>query len=134
MAKENYCQHQKTIHMKSSLSLLLGVLLFGVINLRSSAFPANTDSTTSQFKVEGVCGMCKKRIENGALIKGVKKAEWDKETGMITVTYDPEKVSLLDIHKAIAEVGHSTDKIKAELSVYNKLPACCQYTDGAGKH
>ena len=78
--------------------------------------------------------MCKQRIENGALIKGVKKAEWDKETGMITVTYNPDKVELIDIHKAIAELGHSTDKVKAKESAYKKLPLCCQYDDGANKH
>lgn len=125
---------KKTIHMKSFISHFYIIILIGLFNVRSSGFPVMAGPITSQFKVEGVCSMCKKRIENGALIKGVKKAEWNTETGLITVTYDPEKISLLDIHKAIAEIGHSTDKVKAESSAYDKLPACCQYSDGVDKH
>ena len=115
----------KTIY----ISLFLFSLLFPV-----KIYSMSGDVKSVEFKVEGVCEMCKDRIENGALIKGVKKAEWDKETEMITVIYNPEKVELLDIHKAIAELGHSTDKVKAEKSAYNKLPLCCQYDDGAHKH
>ena len=102
--------------------------------LPAKVYSLSGDVKTAEFKVEGVCGMCKDRIENGALIKGVKKAEWDKETEMITVIYNPDKVELIDIHKAIAELGHNTDKVKAEETAYNKLPTCCQYDDGAHKH
>jgi len=119
----------KSIIKITYISILLLSMIFPVLNISASE-----DVITAEFKVKGVCGMCKERIENGALIKGVKKAEWNKETGMITVIYNSKKVTLMDIHKAIAEVGHSTDKVEAKKTVYNKLPACCQYDDGADKH
>jgi cation transport ATPase len=120
--------------MKSLIKTIYISIFLITLILPDEAYPASGDVETAEFKVEGVCGMCKDRIENGALIKGVKKAEWDKETEMLTVIYNPDKVELLDIHKAIAELGHSTEKVKAEETAYNKLPMCCQYDDGAHKH
>lgn len=80
------------------------------------------------FKVYGNCGMCKKRIEKAVTgIDGVKKAEWNEETKMITVTYDGHKIKLEDIHKKIASVGHDTEKFPADDAVYKKLPGCCKY-------
>lgn len=89
---------------------------------------------TVEFKVEGVCNMCKTRIENAAYIKGVKFTEWNKETGVLKVIYNPQKVKLNDIHKSIADAGHTTDKIKATEESYKKLPKCCAYDDGVVKH
>jgi len=120
--------------MKSYIISISLLFFLVIIEFPVSFSNVTGDVETTKFKVEGVCDMCKERIENGALIKGVKKAEWNKDTSMITIIYDPEKVSLVDIHKAIAEVGHSTDKVKAEKSVYGKLPACCQYAGGTQKH
>jgi hypothetical protein len=120
--------------MKSLIKTLYLSIFLIIPFLPVEVYPVTGDVITAEFKVEGVCGMCKDRIENGALIKGVKKAEWDKETEMLTVIYNPDKVELMDIHKAIAELGHSTDKIKAEEKAYNKLPMCCQYESGAHKH
>ncbi len=120
--------------MKSLLKTIYISIFVITLFLPAEAYPMTGEVKTAEFKVEGVCGMCKDRIENGALIKGVKKAEWDKETELLTVIYDPDKVELMDIHKAIAELGHSTDKVKAEEKAYNKLPACCQYDGDAHKH
>jgi len=119
--------------MKSLIKITYLSLFLAFLILPIAGHSETGDVDTAEFKVEGVCEMCEERIENGALIKGVKKAEWDKETEMITVIYNPEKVTLLDIHKAIAEIGHSTDKVEAKESVYKKLPACCQY-DEVEKH
>ena len=89
---------------------------------------------TVKFEVKGNCGMCKERIENAALIKGVKWVEWDKATDTLTVIYRVDKVNLLDVHKSIAEVGHTTDKVECNIDAYNKLPACCAYMGDAEKH
>ena len=70
---------------------------------------------TTEFKVYGLCGSCKERIENASLIKGVKWTEWNKETEILKVIYNPQKVKVEDIHKAVANVGHDTDLIKAEI-------------------
>ncbi len=50
-----------------------------------------TGIVTETFTVLGSCSMCKTRIENAALIKGVKSAEWNKEAHSITVIYDAGK-------------------------------------------
>ena len=82
----------------------------------------------TSFKVYGVCGMCKNRIEKAAnAVDGVQSAEWDQENNILSFSYDENKVKLDDVHKKIAAVGHDTEKEKATDDVYNALPACCQY-------
>jgi len=90
--------------------------------------PVSTVKTT-EFFVNGACGMCKDRIEKAALsVKGVQEAAWEQESKMLKLTYKPG-LDLLNVHRAIAKVGHDTEKIEAEDSVYNSLPACCLYRD-----
>ncbi len=108
--------------MRKQLSLLVAVMLF----ISFTAFAGNL--TTEKFKVYGNCGMCEKTIEKAAKsIKGVKKANWDKKTKMIEITFDAEKTTLMDIHQAIADVGYDTKKAKAKDEVYNELHSCCKY-------
>ncbi|WP_262326642.1 efflux RND transporter periplasmic adaptor subunit [Carboxylicivirga litoralis] len=81
----------------------------------------------AMFAVGGNCGMCKERIETAALsVKGVMDADWDKETKQIHVNYSSPATED-DIQKAIAKVGHDTDKYKADDAVYNELHSCCKY-------
>jgi Cu(I)/Ag(I) efflux system membrane fusion protein len=88
---------------------------------------ANIEHTN--FKVAGNCEMCKERIEEAATkIDGVNKADWNIETKNIDVSFDKTKVKLNDIHKAIANAGHDTEKETAPDGVFKKLPECCQYT------
>lgn len=87
-----------------------------------------------EFEVQGVCEMCKDRIENAAYIKGVKLAEWDNKTGIFKAVYRKDKTSEDKIHAAIADAGHRTNKLKADAEAYAKLPDCCKYDDGITKH
>lgn len=89
---------------------------------------------TIKFEVKGNCNMCKERIENAALIKGVKWVEWDKTTDILTVIYRKDKIDIIEVHESIAEVGHTTDKMECNPEAYNKLPACCAYMGDAEKH
>ncbi len=89
---------------------------------------------TCEFSVQGVCTMCKDRIEKAALIKGVKMVEWDKESQILKVIYATKKVGEEEIHQAIADAGHDTEKVKAADGVYAKLPDCCAYRDGVEVH
>lgn len=85
--------------------------------------------TNSLFHVNGACGMCKNRIEEAALsVKGVNAAEWNQESKMINVSFNTE-IDVMDIHKAIAKVGHDTKMVKADNEVYNALPECCLYRE-----
>jgi len=81
-----------------------------------------------KFKVAGNCGMCETRIEKAAnAVEGVTSAEWDKETKMIVVSFNPDETGKDEIQKAIAKVGHDTPDHKASDDVYASLPGCCKY-------
>jgi copper chaperone CopZ len=72
--------------------------------------------------------MCKKTIESSLKGKpGVMHAEWNKDTKMMKVNYDPSKISEDQIHQNIADSGYDTDKKKASDKAYQNLPSCCQY-------
>ena len=83
---------------------------------------------TEKFKVKGNCEMCEKRIEKAAsAVEGVTKADWNKESKQMEVTFDDTKTSTDKIEVAIAKVGHDTPHHKAKTDVYDKLPDCCKY-------
>jgi Cu(I)/Ag(I) efflux system membrane fusion protein len=83
----------------------------------------------TQFKVSGNCDMCKERIETAAKsVAGVSIAQWNVETKKMNVSFDGTKTSSDAIQKAVAGVGHDTEKYKAPADVYSKLPECCLYT------
>ena len=95
---------------------------------------AQSDIKTENFKVEGNCNMCKKRIEEAAFIKGVKRATWNKETHELTVVYRSSKTNLETIAGSIAKAGHSSDKIEAAENDYQRLPECCHYKTNTCEH
>jgi copper chaperone CopZ len=107
--------------------LIFFSIAFSFLSLPVSAQSDEAASMTTKFKVYGNCGMCEKRIEKAATIEGVFDAQWDVETGMLTVRFDAAKLKPKQIHAAVAAVGHDTDKVRAEDAVYNKLHGCCQY-------
>jgi copper chaperone CopZ len=79
-------------------------------------------------KVSDHCDLCKARIETAAKsIAGVSLADWSNETKMLHVQFDGAKTNLDAIQKAIALVGHDTEKYKATDEAYKKLPSCCLY-------
>ncbi|MBN1596855.1 MAG: efflux RND transporter periplasmic adaptor subunit [Bacteroidales bacterium] len=83
----------------------------------------------TMFKVSGNCEMCKNRIEKAAKsVAGVNSAFWDVDTKRIHLSYNKDKASLGNIHKAIAKAGHDTEMETAPQEVYDKLPPCCQYS------
>jgi len=113
------------------LKLIFTAVLIMVIGSGAFAQMAdhNSMATTKSetIKVYGNCEMCKARIEKAAKIEGVTKAEWSDETKMLSLVYDPAKVKIDDVQKAVAAVGHDTEKFKADDKTYNGLPGCCKY-------
>jgi cation transport ATPase len=108
------------------------VLLFTVLLGTNTAAlgldqPVAGFSKTDTFKVWGKCNMCKIRIEKAAKIEGVSKAEWNMQTKMLTLEYNPSMVSCEDVQRKIAAVGHDTEKFSADDKAYDKLDACCKY-------
>lgn len=87
------------------------------------------------IKVDGICGMCKKRIETAALkTKGVKFAIWSTETHQLNLIMDERKTDIKTIQDKVLEVGHDIlleddKKIVAKDEAYNSVHPCCKYRD-----
>ncbi len=111
--------------MNTTLRLSILFLLFSFSI--SSGF-AQSVAKTDTFKVYGNCDMCKENIE-GSLKKrdGVMKKNWSPKTKLLVVTYDTEKINLLQIKQKIAAVGYDTDEVHGDDIAYSKLHKCCQY-------
>jgi copper chaperone CopZ len=82
------------------------------------------------FWVDGVCGMCEKRIESALLnTSGVRFADWSKENHLVKVAFSPKKLSEQKLHEIVAAAGHDTQKVKANDEAYAKVHACCKYRE-----
>ena len=91
-------------------------------------FSYSQKSETAEFTGYGNCGMCERTIEGAVGEKdGVSTSDWDKETHMMSVSYDPDKISLDEIKEKIAAKGYDSDTHKAKDKTYNALPGCCKY-------
>ena len=94
----------------------------------SIGFSQNNSYKT--IEVDGVCKMCKKRIEKACLkTKGVKSAVWNVKTHELNLIYNTEKVDLEAVKINIAAVGHDTKTLKAPEEIYMQLADCCKYRD-----
>ena len=108
-------------------SILIVCLLF--IGFSVTAQKKKRNSKVA-IEVDGVCMMCKKRIEKAALnSKGVKFASWDLKTHQLSLIIDENKTGTKNIQQNIAAVGHDTKGFKAKDHVYNQIDACCKYRD-----
>jgi periplasmic mercuric ion binding protein len=111
--------------MKKTIMILCALL----ITVSVSAQKKKRNAKVS-IEVDGVCMMCKKRIEVAALkTKGVKFANWNVRTHQLNLIIDERKTDTLKIQKKMASVGHDTKAIKAKLEVYNAIDPCCKYRD-----
>jgi outer membrane receptor for ferrienterochelin and colicins len=107
------------------LSLLIGT---GVVNEIKAQDAIQND--TLQLWVDGVCGMCQERIQNVAISTiGVRYANWDAATKMLTITRSPEPFNVNDLHQGLTSIGHDTKVMKASDEAYESLHACCKYRD-----
>lgn len=118
-----YFKSSKQLVMKIIQNIFILVAIFTLPTIGFSQKKVTQDTII----VEGVCGMCKTRIEEAAFGKGVKFAEWTKETGQLTLVYRSDKTSLDSIESRIVEAGHSTENKAAEKEDYTSLPECCRY-------
>lgn len=104
--------------------ITLSVMLIGLL-----AFSQNKNARQS-IEVDGVCMMCKERIEKAAIrTKGVKSAIWNVKTHELKLIFDERKTNLETISKKLASVGHDTKIVKATEEAYNLVHPCCRYRD-----
>jgi periplasmic mercuric ion binding protein len=79
------------------------------------------------FYVEGACEACQPLIEQAVqAVPGVEEAQWDYETSLLTVTYQPGEEGEEPLQQAIAQAGFETQFYPADGPARAQLPACCQ--------
>jgi len=83
--------------------------------------------SSAVITVYGNCDQCKHRIEEAVKGKGVVSANWDIESKLLSLVYNPSKTSLDKIQQRIVQAGHDTKFKKATDEAYNSLPSCCLY-------
>ncbi|MBL4705607.1 MAG: cation transporter [Flavobacteriales bacterium] len=105
-------------------TLALGILL--TVSLTGFSQKASK-YTEINFRVEGKCEMCETRIENALDIKGIKIADWDLSTKNCRVVYKTELFKETEIHQLLANIGHTTEKVKTSQEAYDGLHGCCKY-------
>lgn len=104
--------------------VMVAVFLIGTIGF------AQNKNAKATLKVDGVCEMCKKRIEDACIkTKGIKSANWNVKSHELKLVYNEQKTDLETIKKNIVAVGHDTEGMKATDEVYDKLHGCCKYRD-----
>jgi copper chaperone CopZ len=85
----------------------------------SIATETNSGVVTSTFKVWGNCEMCKETIEGSLKVDGIAKADWNKDTKIISVSFDSTKINLDQIQKNVAMVGYDNEKYTGEEKAYS---------------
>lgn len=105
------------------------IITIVLLVIGSATFAQNKNAKAS-IEVDGVCLMCKSRIEKACLAtKGVKSANWDVETHELKLFFDERKTDIKTIESRIAAVGHDTKTLKATDEAYAKVHTCCKYRD-----
>ena len=85
---------------------------------------------TAKIQTSAICVMCEDLIvqQNLAFEKGVKYAEMDLKTGVLTVNYRKDKTSVSHLRKLISGLGYSADSVKADSAAFENLHFCCKKT------
>ena len=104
---------------------LLTMSAFMFLTVTSSAQIKN--ARTESVKISGNCGMCETTIEKSGSAKRVAKVDWDRETKMASITYNPAKTTKDEILKRIALAGYDNESYLAPDAAYASLHVCCQY-------
>ncbi|WP_339701241.1 cation transporter [uncultured Marixanthomonas sp.] len=105
------------------------VITVFVLLITTITFAQNKNARTS-LEVDGVCGMCKERIEKASIkTKGVKSAIWDVQTHELKLIFNEKKTNLDAIKENILAVGHDVEDLKATNEAYNSVHPCCKYRD-----
>ncbi len=103
--------------------------IIAVLFITTATFSQNKNAKAT-MEVDGVCLMCKSRIEKACFkTKGVKSAIWDVKTHELKLIYDARKTDAKTIQKSVLEAGHDTKELKATDEAYAQVHPCCRYRD-----
>lgn len=106
--------------------------IFTIIILLISVLTVKAQDKNAKYTlyVDGICEMCKKRIEKASLnSKGVKYANWNLTNKQLTLIINENKTNINTVSKNIADAGHDTEHAKAPKEVYDNLHFCCKYRE-----
>ena len=105
------------------------IMIAMLLVMSTMAFSQNKNERVA-FEVDGVCGMCKDRIEKACIkTKGVKSAVWNVKSHELKLIFDARKTNVETIKKSVVAVGHDVGELIATDEVYNNLDECCKYRD-----
>ncbi|MDG1728500.1 MAG: heavy-metal-associated domain-containing protein [Algibacter sp.] len=100
-----------------------------IVLITATTFAQNKNAKAS-MEVDGVCGMCKARIEKACLnTKGVKFATWNIDSHELKLIYDERKTNVETIQKQVLAAGHDVEEVKATDEAYATVHDCCKYRD-----
>ena len=109
------------------LKYIICILCFLISNASFTQIVEKRNLSDTTLKVFGACEMCKSRIEDALQLKGINKAIWDVDSKILSLQFDPQKISLDKIENTIISVGHDLVNKKAKDFIYQDLPECCHY-------
>ena len=101
-----------------------------MVLLAGFTLQAQNKNAKATMEVDGVCLMCKSRIEKAALnTKGVKSAVWNVKTHQLSLIFNEGKTNTDSIQANVLRAGHDTNEAKATVEAYNSVHNCCKYRD-----
>lgn len=96
----------------------------------TTLFAQNKSKKVARAKIQtsAVCEMCENLIVHKTLAfeRGIKYAEMDVSSGVLSVRYRQDKTSLEQLRRVISDLGYSADSVEADSSAYEKLHFCCK--------
>ncbi len=117
----------KTIKIFFTIAIMLASVLF----TKAQVYNYKLDgpfAVTKTIKVNGICEMCKHRIETAVKNQpGVWSTYWNVDSKILVVKYDRATVYQKKIEQRIAAFGCDTENLKASDKLYAALPDCCHY-------
>ncbi|MEM0576958.1 DUF3347 domain-containing protein [Flavobacterium polysaccharolyticum] len=117
--------------MNSLKKIMIAILLLLSVVVSNAQIK---NAKIESVKIYGNCGMCEAKIEKAGSLKNVANVDWNADTKMAVLSYDPKITSQDEILKRIALSGYDSDKFLAPDDTYSKLAGCCQYDREAKVH
>ena len=115
-------------------ALITGIATMFVFFTLTINAQENAKIAEIKIKTSAICDMCKETLESNLVYeKGIKRSELDVKTALITVTYNPQKITPEKIRIAISKLGYDADEISADKKAYEKLSSCCKKENAAHK-
>ena len=103
------------------------ILLALMAIVTMGAYAQKEQSVTIKTNASLNCDKCANRFkENVPFFKGVSNYEYNKATGVLTISYNASKTSPDQLRQQISKLGYNADNVAADAAAREKLPACCK--------